>query len=496
MIDRLTGILPAGLVLSWQRATSWLGSAPSRRFCFWIFALYALHVVSGLAAHAMWRDELQAWLIVRDASSLGQLLHNLSYEGHPIGWYLLIWPLRLLGHDPRLMQIAQATCALGTVAVLLWRGPFSRLELVLLVLSYPIAFEYAVKSRSYGLGNLLLFAFCVAFVARRSVLLLAVLLALLVNVHAMFGLIALGGAAAIAVRRWRETGWRSVLSPADLPALLVFALGCASAVAVAHQPADSGYAVGWRFDFARAHLQETLSAFAAVIGQAMDFGRLSNLAPYAGLALVVLALSRGAWKPVAGAFFAVSVLALTAFLHVKYSGAVWHHSLLFMILVAGLWLARGEKGADRPTLLPRPVILLVLALQAWSGLHSAVSDRFRPYSAGRETARILVENGLEFAPLFGLNDYAVASVVAYLGAPSAFYGSGMRAGTFTVWDKARLQPVDVGALVDRAAATPGAVVLWYGDTPSSSASPPDRRLIEWRRVPGITETCLIYRIAG
>jgi hypothetical protein len=117
-----------------------------------------------------------------------------------------------------------------------WRGPFSRLELVLTLLSYPFFFEYAVKSRSYALGCFLLFLFCAAFVRRRPDLLLALLVALLWNVHILFGLAALGGVAAVLMRRLVEHGVPGVLKRADLVSVPIMLMGVAAAALVAKPP--------------------------------------------------------------------------------------------------------------------------------------------------------------------------------------------------------------------------------------------------------------------
>lgn len=69
-----------------------------------LLALYALAIGFALYWHATWRDEMQAWLIVRDSADLPALFHNLRYEGHPALWYLLLMPLTRLSRDPALMQ--------------------------------------------------------------------------------------------------------------------------------------------------------------------------------------------------------------------------------------------------------------------------------------------------------------------------------------------------------------------------------------------------------
>jgi hypothetical protein len=39
----------------------------------------------------MWLDELQAWLIARDSSSVIDLFKNLKYEGHPGLWHICLY---------------------------------------------------------------------------------------------------------------------------------------------------------------------------------------------------------------------------------------------------------------------------------------------------------------------------------------------------------------------------------------------------------------------
>jgi len=110
----------------------------------------------GLGAHVMWFDELQAWNIARASHSLGSLYQNLRYEGHPIGWYLMLYTLTRLTGDPRAMQVLEFVIVTSTSGLVLLRSPFSGPVRLALVISYTVSFEYGVISRSYGLGVLAL----------------------------------------------------------------------------------------------------------------------------------------------------------------------------------------------------------------------------------------------------------------------------------------------------------------------------------------------------
>ena len=58
--------------------TRWLHYEPHL-----LVALFALRATVVLARHEMWMDELNPWVIARDAHSLRQLLFNMRFEPHP-----------------------------------------------------------------------------------------------------------------------------------------------------------------------------------------------------------------------------------------------------------------------------------------------------------------------------------------------------------------------------------------------------------------------------
>lgn len=481
---------------------AWACGAPSPTFRLVLFALFALHVVTGLIAHAMWLDEAQAWLIVRDSATLADLFHNLRYEGHPAAWYLLLWPLKWLGWQPQWMQAAQGACVLSAAAVLIWRGPFSRLELILILLSFPLLFEFALKSRNYALGMLALFLFCASFVSRRPPWVLAAWIALMLNVHIFYGL--MGGACvcAILVQRFCAGGLRATLSVSDIPAALIVTAGAALCVATIYPPEDLAFATGWRVDLDWPHVRTTLTALAALVVVPLRVG-LEFWAAKVIAGGLVLAIALWHWRraPHAAVLLGVSVFSILAFIHVKHGPEARHWTLLFVALLAAMWIARGESGPMGPALVPRGLFALILFIQAVTVIPYAVRDRFVPMAAGQDVARYLVSIGAESAPLFAPGGPRIVPVLAYLGAKSAFFGRGMREGSFIVWDLRWRQAFDRQGALDRAAATPGAVVVDCAmrfferertDPRPNEGPPPDSRLILWHRSPGEYDACSVY----
>ena len=80
----------------------------------------------GIVNHEMWRDELQAWLIARDSSSIPELIRNLKTEGHPGLWHLCLYFLKHLTRDPVIMQLFHLLIATGAVVLFVKFSPFKK----------------------------------------------------------------------------------------------------------------------------------------------------------------------------------------------------------------------------------------------------------------------------------------------------------------------------------------------------------------------------------
>ena len=118
--------------------------------------------------HEMWRDELQAWMIARSSHSVPNLLDNLRYEGHPTLWYLVLLPFTKLSTSPWTMQLVQFAIAMTTLALVLWKAPFTFRQKVLFAGGYFVLFEYGTLSRSYSLGFLFVALTCVIAATRAA----------------------------------------------------------------------------------------------------------------------------------------------------------------------------------------------------------------------------------------------------------------------------------------------------------------------------------------
>ena len=99
-----------------------------------IFALLVIINSVRLLRHAMWRDEVQAFMLSAASSTPLDLFAKLKDEGHPGLWQLLLWLITRFTTDPISMQVAHLLVALG-IWLLIWRAsPFKQYEKLLLLL--------------------------------------------------------------------------------------------------------------------------------------------------------------------------------------------------------------------------------------------------------------------------------------------------------------------------------------------------------------------------
>ena len=443
------------------RDTSGMGG--EGRFALTVCAVFAVVVGTGLFNHEMWRDELQAWLLARAATSVPDLIHLTGVEGHPALWHLLLYPLTRVTGNPLTMQALHLVLATGAVYVMARFSPFPRWQRILLAGSYFLAFEFAVLSRGYVLGALALFSICAAFpLRRRSYLPLGFLLVLLANTSVYGLILAFAVGTCLVVDAWVEwRGWVQLRGRMPiLAAVLVLAgaLLSVSQILAEKTPASgdrTGYgnpvvpSVEWR-------AAESISVVARSWLPVPDIGspELWNtsifisggryaLVSAAVLSIALLILVAGSLleRPVALVLLGTGTAAIVALAFMYHLGGMRHYGHIFRLLVASLWLGRTTR---RIQIAARPG-RVVGVLQGWAHVIFAVIlvtqlgvavlffslDARLPFSGSRATADYLA--AMDAGKLLKVSTHSVGLPVAgYLQEP-LYYMHSRQFGTYADW---------------------------------------------------------------
>src|SRR5258708_26703328 len=112
-----------------------------RSFVAGIVALFAAITAFVAVHHETWRDEADAWLVVRDIG-LTHLVGWSRHAGTPLLWYGFIAPLARGGLPYASQQWLHLAVAAAAVAIFIAYAPLSRLTKVLAVFSYFLAYDY------------------------------------------------------------------------------------------------------------------------------------------------------------------------------------------------------------------------------------------------------------------------------------------------------------------------------------------------------------------
>ncbi len=489
-------------------------------------------VAFGLANHELARDEAGPWLLALHSGSLLELLRHIKYEGHASLWYACLFLVSRATASPLAMQVLHAAIAAATVWVVVRYAPFTRLQRVLFAFGYFPLYEYAVVSRDYGLGMLLLFGSCAVLGARRNRFPAAVvLLALIPQTNAFAAIVGLALGLALIADRWLPDGpvlTRDVSRQAFVWGVVAVVVGLGLAALQMAPPADAGIAVGWSPNLSLAMLAKRWRSIAQALFPIPQLERHWWVEPYfwnlwntrglqgvVGLALAailgwtLLGLAR---RPRGLILLVAAVGGLVAFTYLKFAGEVRHHGHFFLALVMALWIGKIEDARlNRATgswigrawrSVQGPLFTAVLSVHVIAALLAISLDYRYVFSNGKRTAAYLVEHRLGGAPFVADHDYAAQPVLAFMGGKQAYFPRGDRIGSFVIWDSARLSPVTDSTCLDRArrlAAGTGGPAILLLDHPLAVNAGDSAGARELARFVGSTvkdEDFYLYSVAG
>jgi hypothetical protein len=404
----------------------------SRSAVLGVLLLYTALLVVGMAHHEMWRDELQAWQLVRDAASPAAVLHAMRYEGHPAIWHLLLFVASRVTKAPVAMQVVHALVAVAGVAIFLRLAPFALPLRALLALGYLPLFEYGVLSRNYALALPFLWLACHACTARpRRWWLLAATLAVMANTNPFAWLLAGAWAAVLlleAPAAQEALGTRQTLGAAAVVGtglLLAFVQMVPPADAM-YPPTNTRWSASWAWRTLGTVVAGDLPLPDPRTRTPWNSALVYRVPPalLAVLAVVLVALVAFLLpaRSLARRFYVLGTATLLAFAYTRFMGFARHHGHHWLLLVVCCWLAEGvaraTPGAHDSRRRARLALLAILGVvHLVTGVWLWRADLRGIFSGAPDIGARLAEPPLDRLAAYGAPDPPLAAVAAYAGRP-------------------------------------------------------------------------------
>ncbi|MEH2276602.1 MAG: hypothetical protein V7K40_17875 [Nostoc sp.] len=430
---------------------------------WFIIIIFSVFGLIGILNHSMWRDEVNPWLIVRDSESLGDLVANIHYEGHPILWYFSLALLRKIVDNPIIMQIFHLAITVVSVTVFCLYSPFNYQQKFLFSFGFFPFYEYLLFSRNYAFSMLFIFAFCTTFSSRKiTYAYLAILLGLLANSSA-YGLfvsfsLLLTLLAEFSFDSEHRQQYFSQSQKYDLfLSILIIIFSFLLSIYIITPPTDSylygGLNNGWIIQLDVRHLLKTIGRI---------FGSYLLIIPHhkrwldlivctiITLFIVILTLIKLSKKPIPLFFYIIGNCVIFAFTYFKFIGMPRHFGHFYLVLIAALWLESYYQNSrvllNKFSVRPNSIafvqkwhhiaLMLILYVQFLGGIYSFSRDLVVPFSASRETSQYIQKAGLNNEFIVASQDASMAPLSGYLNR-KFYYPELQKMGSFTLFKKGR-----------------------------------------------------------
>ena len=155
----------------------------TNKFNLVLLLIWLFVVIFISSYHELWRDETQAWCIVRDCSLI-DIYNRIRLEGHPVLWYLILLPFAKTGISVISMQVICVFLVFTAVVYFLFKSPVNNFIKTAVVLSSGMIYFLPVIARNYSLIPVLLFILADLYNRRnKNPFQYSVILILLSNTH-------------------------------------------------------------------------------------------------------------------------------------------------------------------------------------------------------------------------------------------------------------------------------------------------------------------------
>lgn len=467
----------------------------NNKFYLILILVFGLLGLIGLFNHEMWRDEVEAWLIANNSDSIPELLSNIKYIGHPGLWYICLYFITRFTDNVWAMQIFHLIIAISFVSLFLFYAPFTKLQKTLFCFGYFTLYEYTIISRNYGLGLLLLFAFCILYPYRdRSYLPLAIVLFLLSHLNAYTLIISFALVLTLIIDAYFNRNLRQRLYSkrwSISASFVIYLIGLITSIIQLIPPLDSSYhgdligieedntlyTTGEIINSPFFYLSKLFRSFASIwkayvaipdlftwhfhnsnifymftnkianlSGNATFVGEFNvlNILIYPLCLIIFLAVAIAFYRqPIILFFYIISNCALIGFFYLVRIPNSRHTGHLFIVFIVSLWLSTNYKHQilsnkfknrffDWIVINKSLLLTLFLCLHLIGGVYAYSRDLVDPFSGSKAAVEYIKKNNYDRLTIAGGSLTKVAPFSALLN-KEIYYLEREEFGTYTVW---------------------------------------------------------------
>jgi len=391
--------------------------------------IYAILVTYLAYHHAMWRDEIQSWLIAKDTTSISDFFSVLKRENHPLIWYALLAPFVRLAKSPELLKIVNVLISVVNVYLCIQFFIKKNIDRILFIFGFYFLWQYGAVSRSYSLGILAILLFLINFKSQNYTKAAAFLI-IASNVHILFNILAIA----------YITTWFSLyfikseqylfkrLDELPLLSLGIVFLGVILSLLQTIPPHDTAHAQTFILSLDLNRILLVINKLGYILGRE---GLL-----YAASTCIIIFICIGlvGFLNFGSRFLITSLFGFSLFWYgaknVVYGSAPWHSGMLLVTVMLFFFINDSIKNKIYTTL-----FTLILFTQAYFGVRAAYLDLKVPYSNASQMANFIKVNKLTDCIIVADPDFAAIPISGYLGGKPIYIVSQGRYQTFMRLDK-------------------------------------------------------------
>ena len=408
------------------------------------FTIYLL--ISGffLSRHAMWRDELQLWLVASKSENLTELISNKQLEVRPYLWFLICWVMSRFSRNPEILKTVTFGVSVALAFVLIFRYKNSLLLRIGFLFGFLTLFGYSALSQEYHLGTLIYFIAMLCIHNRSRYLYIFLLAAILANTNLLFAIVSIGVAGVPLYSIFNDLRSKSSIRTSDAFGIPLY-LGFFMFSLVSMSPPSN-------FGYQSTSLSMDLLAFKRMIVGAssalfpfMKPNRFSEYfwSPFTFVimvltitAILVLIICSFKKSTAVGLSSAICMTGLILWFGIGFAGYWWHFGVFFIAYFGFAVIAIPAWNQTRRTQKLGYVLTLVILVSQSSALFVGPSlglFPYRQYSMSRDTA-LYVQKICEKCTVITDSEVTGTSISAYLESDT-YRPSRAAFGSFTIWDK-------------------------------------------------------------